>query len=250
MYFHVFVPQCTGATVVPEAGAQNNVQLFQALCTPFEFQKHAEERLPVGFCFFIFSCSIFSFPFFRWGAANGVPICSVSAAFKNQFSFSGAARQEWRDMVKSTSRPVPGVDRDDAASYPSLLDTLKAVLPAIPWYLVPNNTNPSSAVDQPTPSGTVAHEQPGGDPPPPIETDGDGPTDEAERGPEAAPGGEGGRAGGDDSGNAGVQVARRAVGRVDVVVCGIRPPLEMPIAWLHAKLHAPDYFLYIVVIRD
>ena len=32
------------------------------------------------------------------------------------------------------------------------------------------------------------------------------------------------------------------------LVLGIAPPLETPVAWLHANLHAPDYFVYIVVI--
>ena len=32
-----------------------------------------------------------------------------------------------------------------------------------------------------------------------------------------------------------------------VLVGGITTPWEVPLAWLHARLHAPDYFLYIVV---
>ena len=32
-----------------------------------------------------------------------------------------------------------------------------------------------------------------------------------------------------------------------VLVAGISPPLEAPLAWLHAQLHAADYFLYVVV---
>lgn len=32
-----------------------------------------------------------------------------------------------------------------------------------------------------------------------------------------------------------------------VLIAGTQPPLETPLAWLHARLHAPDYFLYIVV---
>lgn len=33
-------------------------------------------------------------------------------------------------------------------------------------------------------------------------------------------------------------------------VCGVRPPLDTPLAWLHANMHAPDYFLYVVVRAD
>eukprot|EP00955_Chlamydomonas_euryale_P112398 366130-Chlamydomonas_euryale.AAC.25 len=33
----------------------------------------------------------------------------------------------------------------------------------------------------------------------------------------------------------------------EAVVCGVLPPLETPLAWLHAQLHAADYFLYVVV---
>lgn len=32
-----------------------------------------------------------------------------------------------------------------------------------------------------------------------------------------------------------------------VLACGVEAPLDMPLAWLHAQLHAPDYFLYIIV---
>jgi hypothetical protein len=32
-----------------------------------------------------------------------------------------------------------------------------------------------------------------------------------------------------------------------VLVCGVQPPLHTPLAWLHAQVHAPDYFLYVVV---
>lgn len=35
--------------------------------------------------------------------------------------------------------------------------------------------------------------------------------------------------------------------RCRVVVGGVCPPLDAPVAWLHAAMHAPDYFLYIVV---
>ena len=31
-----------------------------------------------------------------------------------------------------------------------------------------------------------------------------------------------------------------------VLVAGISPPLDAPLAWLHANLHAADYFLYVV----
>ena len=37
-------------------------------------------------------------------------------------------------------------------------------------------------------------------------------------------------------------------GAFKALVSGIEPPLEAPIAWLHAQLHAPDYFLYIVIM--
>lgn len=32
-----------------------------------------------------------------------------------------------------------------------------------------------------------------------------------------------------------------------VLVAGTCPPLEVPLAWLHAWLHAPDFFLYVVL---
>ncbi len=32
-----------------------------------------------------------------------------------------------------------------------------------------------------------------------------------------------------------------------VIVAGVQPSLDTPVAWLHAQLHAPDYFLYVVV---
>ncbi|MEW5298360.1 MAG: hypothetical protein WDW36_001492 [Sanguina aurantia] len=35
-----------------------------------------------------------------------------------------------------------------------------------------------------------------------------------------------------------------------VVVAGISPPMDAPVAWLHSHLHAPDYFLYIIVWQD
>ncbi|GMH44273.1 hypothetical protein BSKO_12207 [Bryopsis sp. KO-2023] len=31
------------------------------------------------------------------------------------------------------------------------------------------------------------------------------------------------------------------------IVCGIQPPLATPLAWLHYNMHAPDFFLYIIV---
>jgi hypothetical protein len=31
------------------------------------------------------------------------------------------------------------------------------------------------------------------------------------------------------------------------LVCGVQPPLDTPLAWLHAHMHAPDYFLYVAV---
>ena len=35
-----------------------------------------------------------------------------------------------------------------------------------------------------------------------------------------------------------------------VLVAGIKPSLQTPLAWLHATLHAPDMFLYITVIAQ
>jgi Autophagy protein Apg5 len=35
--------------------------------------------------------------------------------------------------------------------------------------------------------------------------------------------------------------------RPRVVLAGISPPLQLPVLWLHAQLHAPDFFLYVVV---
>lgn len=32
-----------------------------------------------------------------------------------------------------------------------------------------------------------------------------------------------------------------------VLVAGACPPLDTPLAWLHAQLHAPDFFLYVVL---
>jgi autophagy-related protein 5 len=34
------------------------------------------------------------------------------------------------------------------------------------------------------------------------------------------------------------------------LVGGVAPSLQAPLAWLHAHLHAPDYFLYVVVRAD
>lgn len=39
--------------------------------------------------------------------------------------------------------------------------------------------------------------------------------------------------------------AAAAAGRV--LVGGAAPPLDSPLAWLHAQLHAADYFLYVIV---
>lgn len=33
-----------------------------------------------------------------------------------------------------------------------------------------------------------------------------------------------------------------------VLVAGIRPPLQTPLPWLYDALHAPDRFLYVIVI--
>ncbi len=38
--------------------------------------------------------------------------------------------------------------------------------------------------------------------------------------------------------------------RAKVLVGGVSPPLQAPLAWLHAHLHGPDYFLYVVVRAD
>ncbi|KAG2448028.1 hypothetical protein HYH02_007055 [Chlamydomonas schloesseri] len=38
--------------------------------------------------------------------------------------------------------------------------------------------------------------------------------------------------------------------RFRVTVGGVSPPLEAPIGWLHATMHAPDLFLYVVVRLD
>lgn len=35
--------------------------------------------------------------------------------------------------------------------------------------------------------------------------------------------------------------------RHDVIVAGVQPALQTPLAWLHSTLHAPDLFLYIIV---
>ena len=34
---------------------------------------------------------------------------------------------------------------------------------------------------------------------------------------------------------------------VRVSICGVRPALDVPLAWLHAHLHHPDIFLYVVL---
>ena len=36
-------------------------------------------------------------------------------------------------------------------------------------------------------------------------------------------------------------------GEQQVVINGIQPPLNTPVAWLHAHLHYPDHFLYVVI---
>ncbi len=36
-------------------------------------------------------------------------------------------------------------------------------------------------------------------------------------------------------------------GQQQLLINGIHPPLETPVAWLHATLHYPDHFLYIVI---
>ena len=48
------------------------------------------------------------------------------------------------------------------------------------------------------------------------------------------------------AGEAAAQLEQAAAdGRL--LVAGVTPPLDTPLAWLHAQLHAPDCFLYIVV---
>ena len=55
------------------------------------------------------------------------------------------------------------------------------------------------------------------------------------------------------AGSSGVLLVRTPIaglqggGAFKALVSGIVPPLEAPIAWLHAELHAPDYFLYIII---
>ncbi|CAD7694807.1 unnamed protein product [Ostreobium quekettii] len=153
---------------------------------------------------------------------------------------TGAARLEWREMVKSTSRPVPGKHESEPPTFPTLLETLKDVLPSIPWYLVSNCSIPAGSVPPGEPARTAA------------DSTGASASEAGSREgePEAA-----GVSGELQGGGGNVQAmeamaARRAVGRVDVLVGGIRPPLETPIAWLHAKMRAPDSFLYIVVRRE
>lgn len=34
------------------------------------------------------------------------------------------------------------------------------------------------------------------------------------------------------------------------MVGGVCPPLEAPLGWLHAAMHSPDLFLYVVVRLD
>jgi hypothetical protein len=41
---------------------------------------------------------------------------------------------------------------------------------------------------------------------------------------------------------------QRSSDQYSVLVAGIKPPLQTPLVWLHAALHAPDMFLYITVI--
>lgn len=41
---------------------------------------------------------------------------------------------------------------------------------------------------------------------------------------------------------------QRSSDQYSVLVAGIKPPLQTPLVWLHAALHAPDLFLYITVI--
>ncbi len=36
--------------------------------------------------------------------------------------------------------------------------------------------------------------------------------------------------------------------RFQCLVAGVAPPLETEIKWLHANMHAPDFFLYLVVV--
>ena len=36
--------------------------------------------------------------------------------------------------------------------------------------------------------------------------------------------------------------------KYSVLVAGIQPPLRTPLAWLYSTLHAPDMFLYVIVV--
>ena len=45
----------------------------------------------------------------------------------------------------------------------------------------------------------------------------------------------------------GQQLAWAEARMQQVLVAGISPPLEAPLAWLHAQLHAADWFLYVIV---
>ena len=50
------------------------------------------------------------------------------------------------------------------------------------------------------------------------------------------------------SGEEGSQHHKRFSEKHSVLVAGIRPPLQTPLPWLYDALHAPDRFLYIIVV--
>jgi autophagy-related protein 5 len=43
------------------------------------------------------------------------------------------------------------------------------------------------------------------------------------------------------------RLLEQAAAEQRLLVGGTTPPLDAPLAWLHAHLHAPDFFLYIVL---
>lgn len=62
----------------------------------------------------------------------------------------------------------------------------------------------------------------------------------------AAEAGDGGIAAADGSSSQAAALLDEAAAAGRVLVGGTAPPLDAPLAWLHANLHAPDYFLYVV----
>lgn len=43
------------------------------------------------------------------------------------------------------------------------------------------------------------------------------------------------------------EVLERAAAARGLLICGTAPPLDAPLAWLHAQMHAADHFLYVVL---